>query len=105
MTSSGDTDNISLTPSRRKSRSLLSHFSEGSLSITSDKKYQLHTIVDRKDYHTLKKKLTKKKVIEHLNSLNDNQKTALHIAIENNDFTAVELLMQSYIGNLNKVKK
>jgi ankyrin repeat protein len=47
--------------------------------------------------------LTKRRVIDQLNSVNGAGQTALHIAIENNFYDVVELLLQTYMANLNKV--
>jgi hypothetical protein len=53
----------------------------GTLSgeVSHPEKYYLHAIVQKKDMPALKKMLTKRKVIEQLNSLNESQQTALRI--------------------------
>lgn len=72
------------------------------LSSTPPEKFKLHAIVLKKDFSALKKKLVKKKVIDQLSSLNENQQTALHLAIQLNDATSVELLVQAHITHLDK---
>jgi hypothetical protein len=83
-------------------------FGSGETSPNSNdrEKYSLYTLVQQKDAHSytkLKKKLSKKRFIEHLNDQNERGKTSLHLTIERENFPAVELLLQSYKAHLGKL--
>lgn len=58
-----------------------------------------------KKHSKLKKQLTRKNIIQILNCSNslDKNKTILHIAIESNDLTSVQLLLEVYKKYLDKI--
>lgn len=72
-----------------------------------ESKYRLHSLIcspaKPMAHGLLKKKLTKKKVIEHLNDQNERGQTALHLAIEGGDLESFEVLLQAYTTHLGKV--
>lgn len=66
-------------------------------------KYVLHAAVKKQDYVKLRKLLSKKKIWEALNTVDENSKSALHLAIESNDTATVEQLLQTYKEHFTKV--
>lgn len=81
---------------RRQETSL--DLSRGSIDHLDE--YSLHSLVQQKNsVPTLKKRLTRKKVIECINNQNERGQTALHLVIEREDYEAFNALLQVYKSN------
>ncbi|PRP77325.1 ankyrin repeat-containing protein [Planoprotostelium fungivorum] len=76
-----------------------SFLSRGPLKDPDAERIKLHTIVVKKDLTSLRKKLTKKKVIDVLIYPNENGQSALQLAITESDPVAVEMIVQCFIAN------
>jgi hypothetical protein len=60
-------------------------------------KYKIHNLIMKRDTAALKKKLSKKKIADQLQSLNENQQTPLHLAVQIGDVLSVEMIIQAYL--------
>lgn len=68
-----------------------------------EEKETIHSMILRKDYAKLKRKLSQKKVVELLEAVNEYGLTGLQYAIDLNDYSCVEIILQAYKSNLNKL--